>query len=271
MTNHDRVSVIVGVILVGIVLMLVLEIPVRAFEFRPLGTPLAFDITGTWIVSTLLVGMACAGTEAIVRSHPGVRRGRIRYTFPAWILPALTTVALATLLPQSSTLLYWLLGLGLGGGVLAWQILAVYRTLDGTQESGTVPAQAGLRLIAHLLALAFFASIYRTRLRSLVTATAVTVVASLIALSILYITRASLRTSLLYAGAIGLVLGETTWALNYWQANALTVGVLLMLLFYILVGIVQEHLRGRVNRRIVIEFLVVAALGLLVILRFGPK
>ena len=271
MTNHDRVSVIVGLILVGIVLMIVLEIPVRAFEFRPLGTPLAFQITGTWIVSTLLVGMSCAGTEAIVRSHPAVRRRRVRYTFPTWILPGLTTIALATLLPQSPTLLYWLLGLGLGGGVLAWQILAVYRILDGRRESGTVPAQAGLRLIAFLLALVFFASIYRTRQRSLVTATAVTFVASLIALSILYTDRHPVRTSVLYAGTIGLVLGETTWALNYWQANALTVGVLLMLLFYILIGIVQEHLRGSTGRHIIIEFLVVAVLGLWVIIQFGPK
>ena len=62
MTNFDRVSVVVGLILVGIVLLLVLDIPPRAFQFTPLGTPLTLQVTGPWAVSALLVGLACAGT-----------------------------------------------------------------------------------------------------------------------------------------------------------------------------------------------------------------
>ena len=77
MLNYDRVSVVVGVILVGIVLLLVLDIPPRAFQFTPLGTPLTLQITGTWVVSALLVGLACAGTEAVIRVHPAVRHGII--------------------------------------------------------------------------------------------------------------------------------------------------------------------------------------------------
>ena len=66
------------------------------------------------------------------------------------------------------------------------------------------------------------------------------------------------------------MLGETTWALNYWQANAPTVGVLLMVLFYVLTGIVREYTRAVLTQQIVTEFLIVAALGIWIVVRFGP-
>jgi hypothetical protein len=273
---YDRVSVIVGVILVGIVLLLVVDVPPRVFLFRPLGTPLTFNVTAVWVMSILLVGLSCAGTEAVMRVHPLVRRGAIRHTFPYWILPTLATLALSISLPRSPDLLSWLIGLLVGGGGLAWLILMNYQVVAadaGTQEEASVTARLGLRLAAYPLAVILFASIYRTRLRSLITATAVTVVASLLAFSILYHgnqARRSLGRTLFYSGVIGLVLGETTWAFNYWRADALTVGVLLMVLFYVLTGIVREYARAGINWQTVIEFLGVAALGTWVVVRFGP-
>jgi hypothetical protein len=285
MTNYDRVSVVVGVILIGAVILLVLDIPPRIFQFTPLGTPLTLQITGTWAVSVLLVGLACAGTEALVRTHPAVRRGIVRHTSVTWILPALATMALIAYQSQPgvhplSSPLNWLIGLIVGGGVLAWLILMNYRVLDA---SGSVSAEprsirTALRLLAYPLSLILFAAIYRTRLRSLVTATAVAGVAFLLALSTLLeperaegtTNGAHPRRMILYAGVIGLMLGETTWALNYWQASAPTVGVMLMLLFYVLTGIVREYSKGTASRQTVAEFLVVAALGIWIVMRFGP-
>lgn len=275
MTVYDRVSVTVGVILMGIILLLVLEIPSRAFEFEPLGTPLTFYVTDTWLVSTLLLGLACAGTEAIMRTHPLVRRRIVRYTFPYWILPGLTVLALIRFLPQSSSLLHWLLGLVVGGGMLAWLILANYHTIDAAAKDAdqqTVRiARGSLELATYFLALVFFTVIYRTRLRSLVTATQVTVIASLLSLSILGNEKRSLSWLSLYSGLIGLILGETIWALNYWRANALTVGVLLMLLFYVFVGLVRQNMRHKLSRRLVIEFLGVAILGIGIVMALGPQ
>lgn len=273
---YDRVSVIVGVILVGIVLLLVVDVPPRVFQFRPLGTPLTFHVTAVWAVSVLLVGLSCAGTEAVLRVHPLVRRGTVKHTFPYWILPALATLTLTISLPRSPDLLSWLTGLAVGGGGLAWLILMNYQVVAadaGSTGQAATAARTGLRLIAYPLAVLLFTAIYRTRLRSLVTATAVSLVAALLALSILHHSkqaRRSLRHTLFYAGVIGLVLGETTWALNYWRANALTVGVLLMILFYVLTGIIHEYTRTGIRWQIVVEFLVVATLGIWVVVRFGP-
>ncbi len=270
MNNYDRTSVIVGVILVGIVLLQVLEIPARAFQFEPFGTPLTVRVTGTWIVSALLVGLSCAGTETVMRTHPAVRRRTVRYTFPTWILPGLTTAALVLLLPRSPTILYWLVGLVLGGGILAWLMLAHYHTL-ALDERPRGMSVIVLRLSAYLLGLVLFTAIYRTRMRSLVTATAATLVAFLISLSVLSNEKLPMRRVFLYAAVIALVLGQTTWAFNYWRADSLTVGVLMMLFFYVLVGVVQEYVRGAIDRQVVVEFMAVAALGIWIVMRYGPR
>jgi hypothetical protein len=275
MTTYDRVSVIVGVILIGIILFLVLQIPSRTFEFSPLGTPLTVSITANWLVTILLLGLSCAGTEAVMRTHPLVRRKIVRYTFPSWILPGLSTLALARFLPQSPNLLYWLLGLSVGGGVLAWLILANYQILNVHNKEKnthkTLWVRNGLDIAAYVLALMFFTRIYRTKLRSLVTATQVSIVAGLLSLSILRHENQAWSQRFLYTVLIGLVLGETTWALNYWQTNSLTVGVLLMLLFYVFVGLVQQHIRSTLDRRTVIEFLGVTILGIGIVLILGPQ
>jgi hypothetical protein len=51
----------------------------------------------------------------------------------------------------------------------------------------------------------------------------------------------------------------------------LTVGVLLMLLFYVLTGVVREYMRGAINRRVLVEFLTVSAIGIWIVVRFGPR
>ena len=274
MSQYDRTSITVGVVLVGIVLGLVLEMPSQAFELEPFGTPLTLQVTGTRVVSMLLVSLTCAGTEAVMRVHPAVRRRLVRYTFPSWALPALATLALTIVLPASPGLLYWVLGLMIGGATIAWLMIAHYELLwsqvDRTPGSRTSVLQAGKSVIAYLIGLVFFVSIYETRLRSLVTATSLAAVSAVIATSILSDEEVSLARGTIYAGLIGLLMGEMTWALNYWRANALTVGVLLMMVFYVLVGLAREHLRGTLAPRVLLEFVGVAALGVWIAIRFAP-
>ena len=275
MSQYDRTSITVGVVLVGIVLVLVLEMPSQAFVLEPCGTPLTIQVTGGRVVSLLLVGLTCAGTEAVMRVHPLVRRRSIRYTFPSWALPALATMALTIVLPRSPGLLYWLLGLLIGGATIAWLMLAHYELLwrRGQPDTGSQASvlQAGKSVIGYLIGLVFFVSIYETRLRSLVTATSVAAVSGIVATSVFSTERCSLAYGMAYAGVIGLLMGEVTWALNYWRANALTVGVLLMMVFYVLVGLVREHLRGTLGPRVLLEFLGVAALGVWIATRFAPS
>jgi hypothetical protein len=43
-----------------------------------------------------------------------------------------------------------------------------------------------------------------------------------------------------------------------------------MVLFYVLTGIVREYIRTDIRWQTVVEFLAIAALGIWVVVRFGP-
>lgn len=55
----------------------------------------------------------------------------------------------------------------------------------------------------------------------------------------------------------GLLLGQVTWALNYWPLlPGLTGGLLLLLTFYLSVIIAQHGLQERLTRRLLLELVI---------------
>ena len=69
--------------------------------------------------------------------------------------------------------------------------------------------------------------VYRMRARSLVSATEVMVLSTLLALELLRGSQRPVALVAVYAGITGLVLGQATWALNYLRLSNLTGGLLL--------------------------------------------
>ena len=66
------------------------------------------------------------------------------------------------------------------------------------------------------------------------------------------------------------MLGQVTWALNYWLLPDLTGGLLLLLIFYLLTGIAQQSLQDRLTKRVAAEFAVFALVALGLIALVGP-
>ena len=61
---------------------------------------------------------------------------------------------------------------------------------------------------------------------------------------------------------VGLVTAEAIWALGYWRVTPSSAGLLAMIPFYLVVGLAQQHLAGRLTRRIWLEYALIGALGL---------
>jgi hypothetical protein len=149
-------------------------------------------------------------------------------------------------------------------------MLLEYRTTDPHVPDYAV-ARLALNLLTYGVALAAFVLIYRSKARSLVTATATAILSALMVLSLLQVVNQPMRRMALYAILAGLVMGQSTWALNYWRIQPLMGGVLLLLFFYVVVGVAQQHLQGLLTRRVLVEFLVVAAVGVWLVLRFAAR
>lgn len=265
MKNYERLSVVVSLILLGLVIALLVELPTRTLTTYVFGSPLTVPLSGERLVGIILIAMSIAGTDYVLREHPRYRNAGVRYVSLFWILPGIVTLAAVWYIPQLlARPVVWLAGLLFAGFVLASVIAAEYRTID-SDESGAIRARLYLNLVTYVAALLLFTSIYDTRVRSLISGPATIIVTTVLALALLRIEPRSLLRTWTYSLVIGLILGQVMWALNYWNLSTLAGGAFMLLIFYFCSGIAQQELLGRYSRRVLVEYIGIAAVSLLIL------
>jgi hypothetical protein len=267
MFYRERASVVATLVVLGLILDVFLQLPIWMRDLTVLGSPLTISISQTVLMSALLVGIVCTGTDVIVRSHPTARQIEARHSFVTWTLPALTVLLVVVLLPQAPTLLYRIAGMLLTGLILILVISAEYYTVDTTGRL-YLAARLSLNAWAYLLALLAFILIYSAKARSLISATQVMFISTLLALELLRSAGRGFGRTALYALIAGLITGEIIWAMNYWRIPGVIGGLLLLLGFYVATGLANQQLQGRLTRRVLIEYAVVALIGLVILLQF---
>lgn len=295
---RDRASVLIWVALMGLAAQRFLDLPTRSWETVVLGSPVNITLTAQTVLGILMTGLIASGIEAVVRAHPRVLatpnyRGatqaapewppasavaaagadsmsqlmHARWVF--WGLPIAVVIVAVLLLPLVPTVVYWVLGLVATGIVLGLSIAGIYYTIDPFQP-GYRRARLGLNALTYAVALVLFLVVYRTRVRSIISATEVLLVSSLLALELLRGTERPTIMVALYASITGLILGQATWVLNYWRLDALTGGLVLLVLFYNVVGLAQSALRSRIGRRVLLEYGLITIAALALIWEFAP-
>jgi hypothetical protein len=266
---RDRIGVSVWVVLLGLTATLLVNMPSTTLVWIAFGSPLSLELSAATLVSALLVVLTASGTEAVVRAHPLARERRLRGSWVFWALPCAIVSVAALLLPQTPTRLNWLVGLAVTAVALGATLSATFHAID-REAPGYRPARIALNLLTYATVLLLFLVVYRQRTRSLLSATLIVGITTLLAIELLRGTGRSLRSVTLYALVVGLVLGEATWALNYWPIPGLTGGLVLLLSFYLLVGLAHQGLLRRLTPRVLLEFGVVAAVSLALMWLFAP-
>jgi hypothetical protein len=267
--DRDRLSVLVAVLLLGSVLFRFIELPEHVWRLEPLGSPLEIRITGTWLLVALMVGVVCTGTNLILHGHPHLREYPGRPIYISWILPGIVAGLSVFLLSRVSAWPMWIGGLLLFSVGISLIISAEY-TAVSPDTSGYPTARLALNMLAYLLAFVLFTVIYQTRTRSLVTATVTLITAASLALDLLSVADVQFSRVLLFAGIVGLLIGESTWVLNYWQISGWTGGLLLLLIFYVTVNVAHQHLLERLRASILVEFAAVTVVVLTIVLLRAP-
>lgn len=263
--DRDHLSVLLAVLLLGSVLLRFIELPEHVWRLYPLGSPLEIHVTGTFLLIALTVGLVCTGTSLVLHDHPLLQEDSGRPIYISWILPAILTGVSMYLLALAPTLFVWMMGLLLVSVIIGLTVAAEYATVS-PDVSSYPAARLALNVLAYLLAFVLFALIYQTRTRSLVTATMTLFTATLLALDLLSVADVPLGRVLPFAGITGLLIGESTWALNYWQLKAWSAGLLLLLIFYVTVNVAHQHLLEQLNGSILMEFAFVTVVVLLILL-----
>lgn len=235
------------------------------------------DVLGFWVGAGLVMVLGLgigAAAEYHARLHPAFSRLAERLSYTLWILPALLVWAagLALVLWRPDDL-FLARGLPLFGALLVGlAIFAQDREIavaDDAGEPSSLPKQL-LSLLTYLAAFGLFTLVYQIKERSLISATTTAFVAAVLSLVLLRGAGAARERTLLYAALIGVALGEVTWALNYWVVRELVGGAVLLLIYYVLVGLIEIVLRGELSRRLLAEYLGVGIVGFLFILSTAP-
>lgn len=268
MRRYDRLSIVVSLVLLGMALPSIIELPDEPLSFTILDFPLTLNLSGTWLLVGILAALACTGTDSLVRSHPRVRSAGPSYAITFCGLPSLLTLAAFSLLsPFSPNRPLWLGGLALTGFALSLTIIGQYRTIERDDAHYGI-IRMGLNLIAYIVALVLYITIFDIKVQGLLSAAGVLLVSGLLALDLLRV--GDVKRTWIYALVAGLAMGEMAWALSYWEVSSLAGGMSLLLLFYIITGLSQRGLSGRLTRRVLIEFALVAILGFMLIYRYAP-
>jgi hypothetical protein len=261
MPAHERISAVVSITLFGLALYFVLDFPAQLTDLNLLGSPLSINAPLRWLMILMLGGVAMAGMDGIVRALLPSSGRRWGYIATFWPLPGLLVVLATQTLGLAASSTIWGASL-IVVGVLLWLTIAAEISL---LTPGELWPHLWRQFIGYAIALIFFIVIYYARSRSAISATSIALVAGLTALSLLRQPPEQVQKSWLLAGVVGLGLGQLTWALNYWRVGALNAGLLLFLVFYLLIGVAQQHLQGTLSRRSLWEFGAVTAVALLVI------
>lgn len=284
---RDRISVTTWLIVLGLGLstLFKLQNTIR-WEFLAFNSPVSFRMTEQGIAAVFLALMAAAGAQSVVSVHPRLatrsstrlsqRRSALRRTWTFWALPMALTIIATLLISQrgadsfvpSGPLL--VLALIVSGAIFALALFCLYATVESGQP-GYRRARLMLNALAYMSALLLFAFVYQTRTRSLLSSSIIAVTAMFLAVEMLRNTTDRPELVFTYSAIVGLVLGQVTWALNYMSAIPdLTGGLLLLLFFYLIVGLAQQGLQERITSRVLWEFTIFTVVALVLIAAVGP-
>lgn len=267
MSRYDRLGIVASLILLGLILSTAIQLPTRSFSLVALGSPLTVTLSSAWQMGILLTAIVCVGVNSIVGSHPALRSPRILYMLGFWGLPGTVTVAAMTILHESDVLIFQLTALALTVLLLLLIVSAQYRTVDPSGPHYR-SARLGLNFAVYLAAFILFLVVYGDKSRSLLSATTILIVSSLLALELLRGAPQDIPKAWLYASITGAITGQITWALNYWTISPLAGGAFLLLIFYFVTGVSRQHLWNRLSRRTAFEFALVTLACLVILLRY---
>jgi len=271
--RYDRIVSLVLLVLLGLAVVVLIDINPNILRARFGGDVPSISVS--WVLIASLVVITSTGADVFIRSHPqmqtralpAIRLGPLHLELaPAyWIIPSFAIIAsfaFFRLFSASLATLAFAIALLAAGGFLFGALVAQHYSLD-RRTSVRQRARLALQAMALLLAFGVFSAIYYARLRTLYSAALIGASAALLAYALLHMTPA--RGVPLLALLIGLTLAEATWALNYWAAPFLIGGALLLALFYVVTGLLQNHLDGTLTRRVLWEYSLLGSAMLLVI------
>jgi hypothetical protein len=252
--SRDRLSVLTAIIVLAYIISRFLAL----LAHNSNAAPVIFNLNGTALILFLVAALISTGADALIRSHPNFAG---RTTFIHWIVPGAAALVLGVGLERLPNGPGWWFGLACSALMLLAVLIAEYIVVDSNDPTRDTAA-LGLSALTYSLAIILFALLHNIGARAMISATIGGLVAAALAWRLFALNGAPLRRAGLYAAIVGLICAETIWAISYWRVTSSGATLLVMLPFYLGVGLSQQHLTGHLTRRVWIEYGIVGLVAL---------
>ncbi len=241
--NFHQLAILASVSLLGLWLSLFLQPP------------------AAWIITGILTGVVCVSTDRMMRAHPQFRL--LAPTFPPalWILPALLSLGSVLFFRLVEGDALKIGGLAASVVLLTIVVVSQYHSINPADRRFGL-ARFFLHITTYIVAAGFYIAIFQKDLGPLSTASGIGFITLLLSLELFRENAGDAAKAWLYAAVVALILSQIAFAMDFLPLDQLAASIISLLAFYLFTGIVLNHFAHRLTKGTVVEFTVVAAIGL---------
>jgi hypothetical protein len=262
-----HLNILSATILLVNVISRFVNIPSRGYRLTVGNVQWVIEINGHLPFMVLLALLVVVGSEYIFRSHPifqDPQAGKIS-TLRHWILPGMAALggsAAMNLFPSGPR---WWLGLAVVTGLLILSIIGEYFVIDRKDVRHDLAA-VGLNILGLTLLAILLNAIHASGSRLAFALPGIALLVTAIALRLLDLSDGRETGTRYYALGIGLLVSELALPLFFLPLSSVTFGLLLTLATHTGVGIVQAHEKGKNNRSVVLEYLLIDCVAVVILI-----
>ena len=253
-SNHyspapNRISVLVAIVLLAFTLVRLSSYSVYILASEAFGRIFRFEFDLRILTILLASGLAAAGMDWLLRSHPLIKE---KHRIEHWFVPMLTALVLSVslyLLPSETP--WWWVGFGVGGIFLLFVFWAEYVVVS-PGDTGYPTAVVVLTVTSFTLYLILVLVLRYANLRLFLLTPAFFIASFLVSLRTLHL-RLGRRWEAAWSVGIALIVVQTSAGLHYLPISPVRYGLLLLAPFYALVSLSASLLEGMPIHRAAVE------------------
>jgi hypothetical protein len=242
--ESNRLSILVGTILLAYSLTQFVTIPTQEIEFSILGIIFPIRMNFSNLVAIIVAGLTASGSAWLLEDHPA--SDRYQTSAVHWLIPSLTSLVLLLAIDQLPLGGTWWLAVGLSGLVLTLVMVSEYIVIDSSNQFFVV-AELIISSIAIVLFLILAIALHAAETRLFYRVPMLSVAALLVYLRVIH-----LRKEGIWALATGsvpfLLIGELASGLHYWPISPIGFGIALTGPLYALIEI-NDLIKTKINLR----------------------
>ena len=264
MFSLNRLSTLLIIVTLGLVGFFALPWPSRTLTIA--GQDLS--ISAKLVIAAAVLGLVATGTQALASPEQCEGPWYAPWLSGLWILPTMVSAAALAVLNQTHTMSAQLFVCSATVATLVVLIPAERCSVDSHARlrlaSRTIVQVAAFSLMTLLMTAVRMEQVSGVLLGSVAGVCGAAVTYMMLSRDLM-----SSWRMVLFTAASGLAVGIVAWMVAPLTKTPAAFALSVTVVLYLSVGLLQGYLRGQLRRRVAIEYLLVAVIGLVVVMAFG--